>query len=104
MAAIYLRSNCAMFWSAFQYDDLSIITILREQNVTLPGIYFGLVAALALPAMFLVWKAAPLARWIAVAIALHMLALLPVFTTERYRLPIVPGPSYFRRLRPGCVF
>src|SRR2546430_384431 len=59
------------------------------------GIYFGLVAALALPAIFLVWKTAPLSRWIAVAIALHVLALLPVFTTERYRLPIVPGLLIF---------
>jgi hypothetical protein len=91
LLALKLRN----LWSAFQYDDLSIITILREQNVTLPGIYFGLVAALALPAIFLVWKTAPLSRWIAVAIALHVLALLPVFTTERYRLPIVPGLLIF---------
>ena len=91
LLALKLRN----LWSAFQYDDLSIITILREQNVTLPGIYFGLVAALALPAIFLVWKTALLSRWIAVAIALHVLALLPVFTTERYRLPIVPGLLIF---------
>ena len=91
LLALKLRN----LWSAFQYDDLSIITILREQNVTLPGIYFGLVAVLALPAIFLVWKTAPLSRWIAVAIALHVLALLPVFTTERYRLPIVPGLLIF---------
>ena len=78
LLALKLRN----LWSAFQYDDLSIITILREQNVTLPGIYFGLVAALALPAIFLVWKTAPLSRWIAVGIALHVLALLPVFTTN----------------------
>ena len=91
LLALKLRN----LWSAFQYDDLSIITILREQNVTLPGIYFGLVAVLALPAIFLVWKTAPLSRWIAVAIALHVLALLPVFVTERYRLPIVPGLLIF---------
>ena len=83
------------FWSAFQYDDLSIITILREQRVTLPGIYFGLVAALALPMMLLLWNTAPLSRWITAAIVLHLLALLPVFTTERYRLPIVPGLLVF---------
>jgi Flp pilus assembly protein TadD len=83
------------FWSAFQYDDLSIITILREQNVTLPGIYFGLVAAFALPAMVLGWKAVPAGRWVTSAIALQMLALLPVFTTERYRLPVVPGLLIF---------
>ena len=83
------------FWSAFQYDDLSIITILREQKVTFPGIYFGLVAALALPMMLLLWNTAPLSRWITAAIVLHLLALLPVFTTERYRLPIVPGLLVF---------
>jgi len=83
------------FWSAFQYDDLSIITILREQKVTFPGIYFGLVATLALPMMLLLWNPAPLSRWITAAIVLHLLALLPVFTTERYRLPIVPGLLVF---------
>ncbi len=83
------------FWSAFQYDDLSIITILREQGVTFPGIYFGLVAAFALPAMVLGWKTAPAGRWVTSAIALQMLALLPVFTTERYRLPVVPGLLVF---------
>jgi hypothetical protein len=30
-----------------------------------------------------------------VIIALHLLALSPVFTTERYRLPIVPGLLVF---------
>jgi hypothetical protein len=83
------------FWSAFQYDDLSVITILREQKVTLPGIYFGIVAALALPMMFLLWNRAPLSRWVTAAIVLHLLALLPVFTTERYRLAIVPGLLVF---------
>src|SRR5437763_8148652 len=83
------------FWSAFQYDDLSIITNLREQGVTLPGIYFGLLAGLALPAMILTWNAVPLGRWITGAILLQMLALLPVFATARYRLPIVPGLAVF---------
>lgn len=83
------------FWSAFQYDDLSIITNMREQGVTFPGIYFGLLAALALPAMILTWNTAWLGRWITGAIFLQMLALLPVFTTERYRLPIVPGLAVF---------
>jgi Flp pilus assembly protein TadD len=91
LLAVKLRT----FWSAFQYDDLSIITILREQRVTFPGIYFGLVAAFALPAMVLGWKAAPAGRWVTSAIALQMLALLPVFTTERYRLPVVPGLLVF---------
>jgi len=86
------------FWSAFQYDDLSIITSFREQGVTTPGIYFGLLAALALPAMALTWYAAPLGRWIVAAIFLQMVALLPVFTTERYRLVIVPGLAIFAAL------
>jgi Tetratricopeptide repeat len=79
------------FWSAFQYDDLSVITLLREQGVTFPGIYFGIVAALGLPGAILAWRTVPLSRWIVGAIVLHMFALLPVFTTERYRLPVVPG-------------
>jgi len=83
------------FWNAFQYDDLSIVTTLRERGVTFPGVYFGLVAALALPAIVMVWKIAPLSRWISAAIILHLLALLPVFMTERYRLPIVPGLLVF---------
>jgi hypothetical protein len=90
-----LRLKLRNFWSAFQYDDLSIITNLREQGVTFPGVYFGLLAALALPAMILTWNTARLGRWITGAIFLQMLVLLPVFTTERYRLPIVPGLAVF---------
>ena len=91
LVALKLRA----FWSAFQYDDLSIITILREQKVTLPGIYFGVVAVFALPAIILGWKGVPAGRWVTFAIVLQMLALLPVFTTERYRLPVVPGLLIF---------
>jgi Flp pilus assembly protein TadD len=83
------------FWSSFQYDDLSIITNLREQGVTLPGVYFGLVAALAIPGMLLAWKIVPESRWVLLAILLSMLALLPVFITERYRLVAVPGLLIF---------
>src|SRR5207302_1302287 len=46
------------FWGAFQYDDLSIITSLREQGVILPGLYFGIVAALAIPGIFFGWRLA----------------------------------------------
>jgi hypothetical protein len=83
------------FWSAFQYDDLSIITSLREQHVSLPGLYFGVVAALGIPGMLLAWRRAPLSRWITAAILLHMAALMTVFVTERYRLPVVPGLLIF---------
>ncbi|MEY2545289.1 MAG: hypothetical protein QOG48_406 [Verrucomicrobiota bacterium] len=82
------------FWSAFQYDDLSIITVLHDEGVIFPGIYFGLVAALAFPGMVLQWRNSA-ARWIALAILLQLCALLPVFVTERYRLPIVPGLLVF---------
>lgn len=83
------------FWSAFQYDDLSIITSLREQRVLLPGLYFGVVAAFGIPGIFLAWRLAPQSRWIAAAILLQMAALLPVFVTERYRLAVVPGLLLF---------
>ena len=79
------------FWNAFQYDDLSIITILREQNVILPGLKFGLVAALAIPGFLLAFSKYPLSRWLAAAILLHMASLLTVFVTERYRVAAVPG-------------
>jgi hypothetical protein len=83
------------FWSAFQYDDLSIVTSLREQRVILPGLEFGLIAALAFPGMLFVFRRLPLSRWILAAILLHMTALMPVFVTERYRLPVVPGLLIF---------
>jgi tetratricopeptide (TPR) repeat protein len=83
------------FWSAFQYDDLSIITILREQNVIFPGLYFGLIAALAIPGIFLAWRVAPSSRWVLAAVLLSIFALLAVFITERYRLVAVPGLIIF---------
>src|SRR5256714_1413089 len=92
------------FWSAFQYDDLSIVTPLREQNVTLPGVYFGLVAALSIPGIFLAWRAAPLSRWIFAAIFVTMVALLVVFITERYRLVAVPGLVVFAALGLSIVW
>ena len=91
LLALKLRN----FWSAFQYDDLSIITALREQGVILPGIYFGIVAALAIPGILLAWWLAPQSRWITAAILLSMFALLTVFVTERYRLVAVPGLLIF---------
>ncbi|MEY2543396.1 MAG: hypothetical protein QOE81_857 [Verrucomicrobiota bacterium] len=83
------------FWSAFQYDDLSIITSLREQGVILPGLSFGIVSALAIPGIFLGCWLAPRSRWVLAAILLSMLALLGVFITERYRLVAVPGLLVF---------
>ncbi len=83
------------FWSAFQYDDLSIITILREEGVILPGLYFGVVAALAIPGIILAWRIASASRWVLSAIFLSMISLLPVFVTERYRLIVVPGLVIF---------
>lgn len=91
LLAIKLRN----FWNAFQYDDLSIVTNLREQRIVLPGFYFGIVAAFAIPGMLLGWRLAPRSRWIAAAVLLHMAALLPVFVTERYRLAVVPGLLLF---------
>jgi Tfp pilus assembly protein PilF len=79
------------FWNAFQYDDLSIITILREQNVILPGLKFGLVAALAIPGLLFALSKYPLSRWVAAAVLLQMASLLTVFVTERYRVAAVPG-------------
>ena len=90
-----LGRKFARFWNAFQYDDLSMISPLRNCGVLPGGLRFGVVAALAIPGLLLgVWRR-PGARWIAAAIALHLAALLPVFVTERYRLCAVPGLLLF---------
>jgi hypothetical protein len=86
------------FWNAFRYDDLSVITTLREEGVILPGLSFGLVAALAIPGLLLAYFRFPLSRWVAAAIGLHMVSLLGVFVTERYRLAAVPGLLVFAAL------
>jgi hypothetical protein len=83
------------FWSAFQYDDLSIITSLREQGVILPGLSFGIASTLAIPGIFFGCWLAPRSRWVLAAVLLSMFALLPVFITERYRLVAVPGLLIF---------
>ncbi len=82
-------------WNAFQYDDLSVITALRDQLIIFSGISFGVVAALGLPGLVIAcWKFSG-ARWIAVAVLLQVASLLTVFVTERYRLAIVPGLLLF---------
>jgi hypothetical protein len=90
-----LSTKAKNFWSGFQYDDLSMITALRENHVLLPGLRFGLVAALAIPGLLIAWRQFPASRWILAAILLQMFALLPVFITERYRLVAVPGLLIF---------
>ncbi len=79
------------FWNTYQYDDLSLITLFREDGIVPPGLRFGWVAAFGLPGILLGWWKAPKSRWITAAIFLHMLALMPVFVTERYRLAAAPG-------------
>jgi tetratricopeptide (TPR) repeat protein len=83
------------FWNAYQYDDISVVTALRDQKVILPGLGFGLIAALALPGLLIACWKYPKSRWIAAAVFLHMASLLTVFVTERYRLAAVPGLLLF---------
>ncbi|HEY2800774.1 MAG TPA: tetratricopeptide repeat protein [Chthoniobacterales bacterium] len=83
------------FWNGFQYDDLSIITALREERIIFPGIGFGIIAALGLAGALIACRDFPGARWIAAALLLHLASLLPVFVTERYRLAAVPGLLLF---------
>ena len=79
------------FWSSFQYDDLSIVSLFEADGILTPGIRFGLVAALGIPGMIIASFRFPRSRWVVAAIFLHMCALLPVFITERYRLAAAPG-------------
>jgi hypothetical protein len=90
-----LGTKVKNFWSAFSYDDISVITALRDQSVIPPGFGFGLIAALGLPGLLLAWWKAPGSRWVGAAVLLHMASLLTVFVTERYRLAAVPGLLLF---------
>jgi tetratricopeptide (TPR) repeat protein len=83
------------FWNAYQYDDLSIITAFGEEGMIVPGLGFGLIAALAIPGMLLALRRYPSSAWVVAAILLHMTSLLTVFVTERYRLAAVPGLLLF---------
>ena len=83
------------FWNSFQYDDISVITSLREQGVTFPGFRFGLVAAFAAAGIVLALVQFSASRWVFGAVLLHMLSLLSVFVTERYRMAAVPGLLLF---------
>jgi tetratricopeptide (TPR) repeat protein len=85
----------ANFWNAFEYDDLGVIDNLRAQGIVLPGLRFGLVAALAIPGIFFGVPQWRKSRWLLAAILLHLLAVIPIFVTERYRLAIVPGLLIF---------
>ncbi len=79
------------FWNAYQYDDLSIIKLLRDDGILPPGLSFGFIAALGLAGLIPAVIRFPRARWIAAAVLLHMVAVLTVFVTERYRMAAVPG-------------
>jgi len=79
------------FWNAYQYDDLSIIKLLRDDGVLPPGLKFGFIAALGLAGMVPVLIRFRRSGWVLAAVLLHMCAILPVFVTERYRLAAVPG-------------
>jgi tetratricopeptide (TPR) repeat protein len=83
------------FWSAFQYDDLSVITSLREQCVIFSGLYFGVIAALAIPGLFFAAVFSSRSRLAIAAVLLSLIGLLGVFITERYRLVAVPGLLIF---------
>lgn len=84
-------TKLANFWNGFPYDDLGILTPMREEGILLPGIGFCVAAMFGLPGMLLaVWRR-PRARWVAAAVLLHMGSLMTVFVTERYRLAAMPG-------------
>ena len=90
----WIRLICVKFknfWNSFQYDDLSLVTLLEEEGFLTPSIRFGLVAAFGLAGMIIAGVRVPRSRWIIAAILLHMSALLPVFITERYRMAAAPG-------------
>lgn len=103
-----LLQKALNFWNAFEYDDLGVITKLRESGVIWPGLHFGVAAALALPGIVLALRAFPASGWILAGILAQMVSVLPVFVTERYRLAAVPGLLIFAsfgvwRLAESCL-
>ncbi|MFN2622825.1 MAG: tetratricopeptide repeat protein [Chthoniobacterales bacterium] len=93
-----LARKAANFWNAFEYDDLGVIVNLHEPRILFPGLHFGLIAVLGLAGAVVSWRAFPNSRWVAAAVALQFVAILPVFVTERYRLAVVPGLLVFAAL------
>lgn len=87
LMAVKLRN----FWSSHPYDDLGLLAKAHSDGILLPGLGFGPVAALGLAGCVFVVRRFPGAGWVAAGVGLHMLAILPVFVTERYRLAAVPG-------------
>jgi Flp pilus assembly protein TadD len=83
------------FWNAFEYDDLSVIQKLRESGIIMPGLHFGVAAALAVPGIVLALRAFSTSGWVLAGILAQMISVLPVFVTERYRLAAVPGLLVF---------
>jgi Tfp pilus assembly protein PilF len=79
------------FWNAYQYDDVTTIARLRATGVTWPGLSFGVVGCFGLAGLLSGGWKSPVRLFISATILLHMLALLPAFVTERYRLVAVPG-------------
>ena len=86
-----LARKLGNFWNAFEYDDLGVVASLREHGVLFPGLHFGLAAILGISGAIVSWRVFPVSRWIVAAIVLHLVAILPVFVTERYRIAVVPG-------------
>ena len=78
------------FWNRFVYDDLSVITALRDARITPAGLSFGMLAVFGLPGCVVALRK-PHARWIVAAVAVQLIALLPVFVNERYRMAAAPG-------------
>ncbi|MEY2573990.1 MAG: hypothetical protein QOJ87_2203 [Verrucomicrobiota bacterium] len=85
----------ANFWNAFEYDDLGVIENFRGQGIVVPGLRFGVIAALAIPGIFVALPQWRKSRWLLAALLLHLLAVIPTFVTERYRLAIVPALLIF---------
>ncbi|HEX8076261.1 MAG TPA: hypothetical protein VF511_00490, partial [Chthoniobacterales bacterium] len=52
------------FWNAFPYDDLSVVAMLRDEHVTLPGFGFGLIAAFAIAGTPIALRVFRTSRWI----------------------------------------
>lgn len=90
--AALLGTKLRNFWNAFEYDDLSITEVLQDQKILRPGVHWGLLVTFAFAGIFLLIRSRERnAGWMIAGIVLHMLSLMTVFITERYRLAAAPG-------------
>ena len=83
-----------MLWNQREYPQIENLRTYQRVlgPVGLPGLLvLPLAVALAFVALRARWRSDARVRWLAAVAAVHTLALLPFFVTDRYRLHLLPA-------------